>query len=179
MIISVSELKELCPELQNESDTLLQKKLNALEILIRKYTNNNFQNRNIRFTASSIAENYLNNVSPFIKVGDTIQISESKVNDGLYVVDMVRDDRIRVKEEHHLFLVDYNLVTKVEYPEDIKVGIANMMKWEFSTRNKVGIKSETLSRHSVTYYDQDKNNQVMGYPVALLGFLDAYKKARF
>lgn len=179
MIISVSELKELCPELQNESDTLLQKKLNALEILIRKYTNNNFQNRNIRFTASSIAGNYLNNVSPFIKVGDTVQISESKVNDGLYVVDMVMDDRIRVKEEHHLFLVDYNLVTKVEYPEDIKVGIANMMKWEFSTRNKVGIKSETLSRHSVTYYDQDKNNQVMGYPVALLGFLDAYKKARF
>lgn len=179
MIISVDELKEMCPELENESESILQKKLNALEILIRKYTNNNFQNRNVRFTASSISGNYLNIVSPFIKVGDTVQISESKVNDGLYVVDMVKADRIRVKEEHHLFLVDHNLVTKVEYPDDIKVGIANLMKWEYGTRNKVGIKSETLSRHSVTYYDQDKNNQVMGYPVSLLGFLDAYKKARF
>ena len=50
-----------------------------------------------------------------------------------------------------------------------------------STKNKIGegVKSETLSRYSVTYFDQDANNQVMGYPVALLGFLKPYMKARF
>ena len=46
-------------------------------------------------------------------------------------------------------------------------------------RPKTGVKSETLSRYSATYFDQDANNQVMGYPVALLGFLKPYIKARF
>lgn len=32
---------------------------------------------------------------------------------------------------------------------------------------------------SVTYVDYDANNQVMGYPVSLLGFLKPYMKARF
>ena len=53
------------------------------------------------------------------------------------------------------------------------------MLWEIENRSKVGIKSETLSRHSVTYFDLDKTNQVMGYPVSLLGFLEKYKKVRF
>lgn len=178
MIISVEELMAL-PEFANQDANIMKQKLDSLELLIRKYTNNNFQNRNIRFTASVIEGNYLNNVSPYIRVGDTVQISESEVNDGLYVVDMVKEDRIRVKEDHHLFLTDHNLVTKVEYPADIKMGIINMMKWEIGNRNKVGIKQETLSRHSVTYFDQDANNQVMGFPVSLLGFLEPYKKARF
>ena len=78
-----------------------------------------------------------------------------------------------------LFSIDHNLVTKVEYPVDVQMGVINLMKWEITYRNKVGIKSESLSRHSVTYFDQDANNQVMGYPVSLLGFLEPYKKARF
>lgn len=178
MIISVEELKKH-PEFADQDDELLKMKLDAIENLIRSYTHNNFQNRNVRFVASSIAGNYLNNVSPFIKVGDTVQISESKVNDGVYVVDMVKEDRIRIHEDHHLFHVDHNLVTKVEYPIDVVMGVVNMMKWEITNREKVGIQSESISRHSVTYYDLKGNNQVMGYPVSLLGFLEPYKKARF
>lgn len=175
MILSVDELMVL-PEFANQDVNLLQKKLDALEILIRKYTNNNFQNRNIRFYADSEGK-VLNGVSPFLKVGDTIQVSESGVNDGLYVITAVGSDSITVDKE--MFTVVWNMVTKVEYPIDIQMGIINLMKWEVTNRNKVGIKSETLSRHSVTYYDQDANNQVMGYPVTLLGFLEPYKKARF
>ena len=175
MILSVDELMVL-PEFANQDVNLLQKKLDALEILIRKYTNNNFQNRNVRFYADSEGK-VLNGVSPFLKVGDTIQVSESGVNDGLYVITAVSADSITVDKE--MFTVVWNMVTKVEYPIDIQMGIINLMKWEVTNRNKVGIKSETLSRHSVTYYDQDANNQVMGYPVTLLGFLEPYKKARF
>ena len=175
MILSVDELMVL-PEFANQDADLLQKKLDALEILIRKYTNNNFQNRNIRFYADSEGH-VLNGVSPFLKVGDTIQISDSGVNDGLYVITAIGADSITVDKE--MFTVVWNMVTKVEYPIDVQMGIINLMKWEVTNRNKVGIKSETLSRHSVTYYDQDANNQVMGYPVTLLGFLEGYKKARF
>ena len=175
MILSVDELM-LLPEFANQDRNIMQKKLDALEILIRKYTNNNFQNRNIRFLASSDGA-VLNGVSPFLKMGDTVQVTESGVNDGLYVVTELNGGSVTVDKT--LFSVDHNLVTKVEYPVDVQMGVINLMKWEIENRKKVGIKSETLSRHSVTYYDQDRNNQVMGYPVSLLGFLELYKKARF
>jgi uncharacterized protein (UPF0147 family) len=175
MIVSVDEVISL-PEFQGMDAQVIQNRLDALEVLIREHTNNNFQNRNIRFLASSSSDR-INGVSPFLRVGDTIQISESMVNDGLYVITAINDEHILIDKE--IFEVPRNLVTKVEYPMDVKQGIINLMKWEQTIRNKVGIKSETISRHSVTYYDQDKNNQVMGYPVSLLGFLDSYMKARF
>ena len=175
MIISAEKLM-VYDEFADQDPDTLQEKLDGIEILIRKYTNNNFQNRNIRFSASSDGF-ILNGSSTFLKVGDTIQISQSGVNDGLYLVEGVGENQITVNKE--LFAVDHNLVTKVEYPVDIQVGIINLMRWEIGNRKKVGIKSETLSRHSVTYYDQDASNQAMGYPVTLLGFLEPYKKARF
>lgn len=58
-------------------------------------------------------------------------------------------------------------------------GRFELLKWDIKNRPKTGVKSETLSRYSATYFDQDANNQVMGYPVALLGFLKPYIKARF
>lgn len=175
MIVTVEKVKKF-PQFKNMDDEEIKDKLDALEILIRKHTNNNFQNRNIRFTASS-TDNNLNGSSAYLKVGDTIQISQSDVNDGLYVIKSISSGFMTLDED--LYNHDKNLVTKVEYPADIKQGIINLMLWEIENRNKVGIKSETLSRHSVTYFDLDTNNQVAGYPVSLLGFLDKYKKARF
>lgn len=130
----------------------------------------------IRFQGSSIGDTIIG-YARFFKVGDTVQISQSDVNDGLYLITEIADDFIRVDAE--LFSVPNNLVTKVEYPADVQEGVIELMIWEVKNRQKVGIKSETLSRHSVSYYDQDANNQVMGYPVSLLGFLKPYMKARF
>ena len=166
------------PEFKGMTVTQIQKKLDALEILIRKYTNNNFQNRFIRFTASSTG-NRLKGVSPYIKVGDTLQISESSVNDGLYVVTEINKIEGFTRVNKDLFSVGHNLVTKIEYPVDVQQGVIKMLQWETESVSRIGVKSETISRHSVTYFDQDKNNQVMGFPVSLLGFLDIYKKARF
>ena len=84
-----------------------------------------------------------------------------------------------MRVDRELFSVPYNLVTKIEYPADVQEGVINLLIWETENRQKVGIKSETLSRHSTTYYDLDADNQVMGYPVSLLGFLRPYMKARF
>lgn len=175
MILSVEELMKL-PEFKSQDADFMKRKLDAVELLIRKYTNNNFQNKNIRFLADSVGT-MLNGSSSFLKDGDTIQISESRVNDGLYVIKQINESSLVV--DRPLFSIDHNLVTKVEYPVDVQMGVINLMKWEITNRNKVGIKSESLSRHSVTYFDQDANNQVMGYPVSLLGFLEPYKKARF
>lgn len=175
MIVSLEEIMML-PEFAGQSEQVIESRLKAVELAVRAYTGNNFQNRHVRFWAES-AGNRLFGSSEFLRAGDTVQISQSDVNDGLYTITRIEDGCICI--DAGLFSVPKNLVTKVEYPANIRTGVIDLMKWETANRQKVGIKSETLSRHSVTYYDQDVNNQVMGYPVSLLGFLKPYMKARF
>ena len=179
MILTVSELKQYITT--EETDQVLEAKLQALELLIRAYTNNNFQIRAFRAVAVAVAQGnklLFNSPVPF-KVGDTLQITESDfMQDELVtVVTVAEDSSITVSGD----LSDESgvVVTKVKYPTDVKMGIVNLMKWELDNREKVGVASESISRHSVTYVDQTGENTVMGYPVALMGFLKPYRKARF
>lgn len=114
MIMTVAELRQFIET--EETDQVLEAKLQALELSIQGYTNNDF-NR--------------------------------------------------------------HLTPEGEYPMDVKMGVVNMLKWDMNNREKVGVQSESISRHSVTYYDQTGTNTVIGYPVSLVGFLKPYKKARF
>ena len=174
MIISVEDLrKHIDTTLE---DSVLEGKLQALELLIRKHTNNNFQNRGIRFKCP-IMQTKLYLATPFLKVDDTIQISESIYSDGIYTIKAVEEDFVVLNKP--LFDEAEVLVTKVEYPMDVVFGAIDMMKWDLANRDKVGIQSETISRHSVTYFNMDGDNSSMGYPKSLLGFLVPYKKARF
>ena len=174
MIISVEDLRKHIDTTLD--DSVLEGKLQALELLIRKHTNNNFQNRGIRFQCPIMATKlYLK--TPFLKVGDTVQISESIYSDGIYTIKEVEDEFVVLDKP--LFDETGVLVTKVEYPMDVVYGAINMMKWDLENRDKVGIQSETISRHSVTYFNMDGDNSSMGYPKSLLGFLVPYKKARF
>lgn len=175
MIVKTETLLSMKAFKNMDADTLTMK-LEAIESLVRSYTNNNFQNRAMRIEAP-VANGMLLGHSPYFKVGDTIQISQSKVNDGLYVIKEITDTAIAVDKD--LFDFPVNTVTKIIYPADVQKGVIDLMIWEKDNRQKVGIKTETLSRHSVTYYDQDASNQVMGYPISLLGFLKPYMKARF
>lgn len=178
MILTVSELRQHITT--EETEQVLEAKLQALELLIRAYTNNNFQIRAFRAVAVAVAaENKLlfNSPVPF-KVGDTLQLTESDfMQDELFTVVGVDDTSITVSGE----LSDESgvVVTKVKYPMDVKMGVVNLMKWELDNREKVGVASESISRHSVTYVDQTGDNTIMGYPVALMGFLKPYRKARF
>lgn len=177
MIVSVEYLFTF-PEFRGQSEAELKTKLKAIELMIRAYTRNSFQNRNVRFQAASYSDK-LYGTSPFLKAGDTVEITKSGVNDGLYTVSEVRKGNFTRLDTRNLFRVDTNLVTKVEYPADIEQGVIDLMKWEVEYRDKVGIKAETLARHSVSYYEQDAGNTVMGYPISLLGFLQPYMKAGF
>lgn len=114
MILTVAELRRFIET--EEEDQVLEAKLQALELSIQGYTNNDFKR---------------------------------------------------------------HLTAEGEYPMDIKMGVVNLMKWELNNRDKVGVASETISRHSVTYFNMDAGNAVMGFPSSLLGFLKPYMKARF
>lgn len=179
MIISVDEAKNLA-NVAGWNDSKIMMRLKAIEQTIRAYTNNNFQARGFR-TVASIRGGVLTLSTPgLFKAGDTIQISNSKRNDGVFTVwdplSPVGDDEMAVVEP----VVDEEcvLVTKVVYPADVVACAVNLLEWEVNNRAKVGIQSETLSRHSVSYFNMDSTNQVMGYPALLLGGLKPYRKAR-
>lgn len=174
MIIKTAELKEL-DDFKDIDEKTLERKMLAIEKSIRSYTHNNFQIREIRFKGSSL-ENTINSKHPFIKVDDTIQITQS-VNDGLYVVTNVSDKTTEVNKD--LYDTGENVCTLVRYPEDVIEGAIKVLKWDIEKANKVRIASETLSRHSVSYVNMDASNTVNGYPVSLFGFLTPYMKARF
>lgn len=175
MIISVEKVKELV-DLDGWTDEKIEMKLKSIEQTIRAYTNNNFQDRGFRVRAFLRAGVFMfDALNPF-EVGDTVQVSESRFNKGLFTVSEVDDLSFMVNEDTRD--EEDVLVTKVTYPADVIDCAVNLLEWEKNTRGKVGIQSETLSRHSVTYFNMDGANSVMGYPVSLLGCLKAYRKVR-
>lgn len=172
MIITVADLRAQV-NCGNDADNLIETKLKAIESVIRAYTNNNFQQREIRFIGYSTGM-YVYGEPRYINIGDTVQISASKVNDGLYQVTDVGDSGIQV--DQILNDVEYNMVTKISYPADVVQCAVDLYRWKQDMGSKVGIKSETLSRHSVTY--EDSATLFMGYPIGILNGLKLYKKAR-
>ncbi|MCX4341328.1 MAG: hypothetical protein OSJ72_17000 [Lachnospiraceae bacterium] len=157
------------------SEAVVERKIRAIESLIRSETNNNFQDRTVRFKVPSCDGMLIGN-SPYLAAGDTVEISDS-VNRGLYVIVSTEAGRMNVDKRLHDSAS--NTVTKVVYPEDVQEGVLNMLQWDFTMRGKVGIKTESLSRHSVTYYDMDDQNSLNGYPASLIGFLEPYRQMRW
>lgn len=177
MIMTVAELRQFVTT--EETDRGLEARLQALELLIRGYTNNNFQKRPFRAVAVAVADGnqLLCAVVPPFRVGDTLQISEAELNRGLVTVTAVEGQTVTVNED--LYDESGVVVTKVVYPADVKLGVTRMLQWQLDNRDKVGVQSEIISRHSVTYFNMDGDKSSMGYPKSLLGFLKPYKKARF
>jgi len=177
MIMTVAEFRQLVAT--DETDQALEVKLQALELSIRGYTNNNFQKRAFRAVAAAVAEGKrLMTVAPNpFKAGDALQVSDSELNAGLVTVKAVAGGVITVNEE--LYDESGVVITKVVYPADVKMGVANMLKWQLENGDKLGVQSETISRHSVTYFNMDGDNSTMGFPKSLTGFLRPYMKARF
>lgn len=178
MIMTVDELRQYVDT--DKSDQVLEAMLQALELSVRAYTNNNFMARAFRVIADVQGDKnrlIVHGYAPFT-VGDTLQITDAEyMQDALVTVKAIRDNEIEVNEP--LFSDPAVVLTKVVYPADVKMGVANLCKWELERRDKVGVSSETISRHSVTYFDMSGDNAVMGFPKALTGFLQPYMKARF
>ena len=96
MILNVSELKQHITT--DETDQVLEAKLQALELSIRAYTNNNFQDRSIRRAADIVGGLFIVEALTPFDVGDTVQISESELNEGLFTVSSVDDSTFTVEE---------------------------------------------------------------------------------
>ena len=171
MIITVEELKKVS-ELSNIPDEQLTVMCEGIEDFIRQYTNNNFIVKNVTFNTPSM-DGKLETVSPLFKVGDTVLISKSKYNNGVYTLNDIEGTL-----DKELFDDDNNKVTLVKYPPAVKLGVVKLLQYNTKMDSKVGISSETISRHSVSYA-QPTSDSICGYPSNLMSFFKPYMKARF
>lgn len=175
MIISLDEALKLDADATQET-------CDGLETMVRNLTNNNFQLikfriRGLRLSGSTIKAS--SGRVDIFRPGDTIEINGTDYNDGLYVVESVSDSVITVRGD---FIAETNsgsIATKVSYPADVLTGVKKLIAYDAKMRDKAGIKSETVARWSVTYYDVTAAESSEGYPVSLLGFLDKYRKLRW
>ena len=179
MLMKLDELKQFVTT--NDSDLVLAAKMSALETIIRSYTNNRFHAKPlVRIEAFVRGGVFLSDALIPFSVGDTVQVTKGdRAEDvGLYTVKEISDDTTFTVNENIADMDDIK-VTKVVYDLNIKMGVVNLLKWELTSRDKAGIASETISRHSVTYRDETTTNFTNGFPSSLMGFLLPYKKARF
>lgn len=176
MLITAYELKQNYKKFVDIEDGLIFRKLAVIESAIRKHTNNKFQNRNIRYIAD-IKNGVIQGTSPYLKEGDTIEISEG-LNKGLFTIKTITDTTIELNEP--IFDCGNNLITKIEYPLEIVEGAIDLLDWELLQKGKenVGIASESISRHNVSYVQRTADNTINGYPAELFGFCDEYMNMR-
>ncbi|MBE6056798.1 hypothetical protein [Clostridium sp.] len=183
MIISLEEAKRILKIDNDSEDEDIKDDLDALEIMIRNKTNNNFQDRKIRVRGNFLFENNKIMGIDFLSYGfrkdNTIEINDSLLNNGLYTVINVDANSISVDKQLEYEQSLQTMITKVLYPLDIKRGFKKLLKYDNKMADKIGIKSETIARVSTTYFDMGNNESVEGYPAALLKFLDKYKKLRW
>ena len=176
MIISLDDAKAI-------DINITQDDLDAFETSVRELTNNNFQNTFVRYkNVEFVNENTIlvKDEIRGLRVGDTVEVNYSHYNDGLYVIDQIDGKQITVQETP--FFVGNSgraMLTKVEYPADIKRGIKKIIEYDKAMAGKVGIKSETIARMSTTYYDVNTAENTDGYPSSLLSFLRKYEKMRW
>lgn len=173
MIIPLEDAKKIYPDIAQED-------LDGIEKAIREITNNPFQNRRVRFNQLRFdSENSLVVLDDLegLRSGDTIQVSNSKWNDGLYVIDQIDGMTITFLNAPRFFIgTDPKaFLTKVEYPADIVSGVRKLLTYDAKMRDKIGLKSKTVSRMSETYFDQNSGETVNGYPAALMSFINKYR----
>ena len=129
MIISVSEIRQYIES--DETDQALEARLQALEMMVREYTNNNFQVRPFRAVAVAVAEGnklIINSVVPFT-VGDTLQITESELmQNQLVTIASVEKGTVIVKEDPTVISTNHQKkMNKIKYNEKILFSL--LEKW--------------------------------------------------
>lgn len=177
MIITLADAQKINPNID-------QLYLDGLEASIRQLTNNSFVNKSVVYRGFSVGTGNtikFRKAVKYLRVGDTILLTDTGVNNGLYTVESVAGKEVTVLGSENLY--DGTFVSgaayKVEYPADIVSGVKKILEYDLKMSDKVGVKSKTIARMTETYYDINSTENVNGYPSAYMSFLNKYKKLRW
>lgn len=175
MILSLEEAQKIDSNIEQDD-------LDAFEQAVRALTSNNFQVNQIRHKIAFLDDNIVtfhdDNIEG-IREGDTVEINYTRLNDGVYEVLSVDTGNVTIEADLFPEAPKQAILTLVRYPADIKRGIKKLIEYDKKMARKIGVKSETISRMSTTYFDVNAAENTDGYPKALLSFLDKYKKMRW
>lgn len=177
MILTLAEAQTLDPNITQDD-------LDAFETSIRALTNNNFQNFNVRISQLSLSDKTITatqGTTNGMRVGDTIEVNGTLYNNGIYTIASLTAQTITVNSAQD-FIAETaadGIATLVQYPADIKRGVRKLIEYDVQMAGKAGIKSESISRMSVTYYDVNAAENTDGYPKAMLDFISKYEKMRW
>lgn len=180
VIIDLTEAKAINPDITTED-------LEAFELIVRGLTNNKFQDRTrrsgIKFIDSDTFEAARSSEFYGFRTGDRIEISGSEYNDGLYTIQLITENQITVDKPDAFVIppgrIYRGTVTRIFYPADVKRGIKNLIRYDFTAANRIGIKSRSVARMSETYQDTNAGENAEGYPAAMLSFLQKHKRMRW
>lgn len=175
MIIKLDEAQKVDPE-------VTQVDLDAYEAMVRQRTNNNFQDVKVRYYSLHIEPSriVLLGRPDGLRAGDTIQVSGTNYNNGLYTVSTLGEDNVSLQEtDLYPEGAPWGMLTKVKYPADIRQGVLELIRYRHEMAGKLGIKSESIARMSTTYYDVNAADNAEGFPAAKLDFLKKYEKMRW
>lgn len=181
MLISVNDLKTIYSDydFSKFTDERIRRKLEAIEQLVIEYTNNHFYNRDIKTDCTVDYNNTLQGNFKAFNDGDTVELYNKSTSLGLFVIQEKNDDTSVVLDSPFVEIDDMKMV-KVEYPTAIVEGCIDLLNYDLNVKNinKLGVASESISRHSVSYVTRNDSNMAMGYPSELLTFLKPYMEWR-
>lgn len=178
MIISLEDAQTI-------DSSITQGDLDAFETMIRNITHNNFQTLTTRLPIGSITGSDGTAVVTVVgsvkgyRVGDTVEINGTDYNDGLAIVSAVDSNSLELTRKRVETELAMGFVTRVDYPNDLAMGITGLIKYDKSMVGKDGVKSMSVSRLSYTYLDVNASDNAEGYPAAKLSFLEKYRKLKW
>lgn len=191
MIITLEEAKKL-------NANMAQDDLNALEAMIRNTTHNPFIDTSVRSTGFTVSKGNLltfnDNVGiKYLRVSDTVILADTTafdsngttINDGLFQVKSLSGNTVELMAngggDVELFNAYHGsgLLAKVNYPDDVKIGLKKLIDYDVKTAANVGLKSKSVARVTENYLDVNATENLNGYPKALIGFLAKYRKLRW
>lgn len=195
---------------QKIDPSFTQDDVDALELIVRGLTNNHFhvdvtkrhflhKGLNLYFRSDNIVLPINASGAPlqgttdflkYIKVGDTIEVYGTGVNDGVFDVVELEPKidpsdplpteyiiRVRLPEGFEFVSDSFDgSLVKVHYPLDVVGGVKKLIEYDFNMQGRVGIKSETVSRLTVTYFDMTAAESENAYPRSLTNFLARYRR---
>jgi hypothetical protein len=95
-------------------------------------------------------------------VAGNIVVQDSKLNNGFYTVTNVTANTLTVSEDLTTESAENVIkINQIKYPQGLKLIFANMIG--FTLNVKHGVKSESISRYSVSYAN-DVQSLINGYP---------------
>jgi hypothetical protein len=168
-IITQAEVKTLLQITNTTYDTLISTLIPIVQKNVIRYCRNSFLNTNFQYEASTVAfvavsgethAKITDSESQFVEydfIAGDYKIRWSKYNDKIVTVSTVEAGTLTLAEGEILVTEAAEnsvMITKVEFPEDIKIPVAQYINYLITKSGKL-VKSESLpGGYSVTYKDE-------------------------